>query len=194
MNENEIEEKWHELLFGVRCSIRYHNYRRRFFERLSVWTDFLTIISGGAVVGFSTYAGETNQPYYHWLSVFAGGLIAILAAFDLVVGFSLRAREHYDLAKQFAELERQMIKSENNLTTKNLAACTDCRLEIEQDEPPILQVLNVYCHNEVCRAGEYPREHKVKIGFFQSLFKQLFDICPAALDKTKDLNPQAASN
>src|SRR5205807_849768 len=108
--EEAQKEKWNDLLFAVRRSIRYHSYRRRFFERLSVWADFLVIISGGTVVGFSAFAIESSQPYYHWLTVFFGGIIANIGTFDLVIGFSTSARDHHDLAKDFSRLEREMTK------------------------------------------------------------------------------------
>src|SRR5258708_7073064 len=87
---SDLENDFYGLQFAVRKSIRYHNYRRRFFENWAVWSDFLIIISGSTVVGVSSYAIESSQPFYHWLSVFFGGIIAIIAAFDLVIGFSNR--------------------------------------------------------------------------------------------------------
>jgi hypothetical protein len=184
MEDKKIREKWNELLFGVRRSFRYHTHRRKFFDKLSVWSDFLVIISGGTVVGF---ASSSETGHRAWMIVF-GALVAIIGSFDLVIGFSNRARDFHDLAREFSELERQMTAAQENRTEKDLIAFTNRRLEIEEEEPPILQVLNCYCHNELIKALEFPEKEKVKITFWQSFFKQWFDLFPSSLGKNGEKN------
>src|ERR1700722_12676848 len=99
MDEVKIKEKWSDLLFGVRRSIRYHTHRRKFFDKLSVWSDFLIIISGGTVVGFAS-AGEMASHHRAWTIIF-GAIIAIIGSFDLVIGFSNKSRDYHDLARAF---------------------------------------------------------------------------------------------
>lgn len=193
MNEIDLE-KWNALFFAVRRSIRYHNYRRRFFESWAVWSNFLVIISGGTVVGFSTYAIETSQPYYHWGSVLFGGIIGIIGTFDLVVGFSNRARDHHDLVREFSQLERDLTKVGDKPTEKDLVTYTNRRLEIEANEPPVLRALDTYCHNELVRAMEKPEGEKAKIAWYQNLFKQWCDIFPERIKKFKDLESQGNAN
>ena len=184
MDEKKFKEKWNELLFGVRSSIRYHTHRRKFFDWLSVCSDFLIIISGGTVVGFAS-AGESG--HHVWTIVF-GALIAVIGSFDLVVGFSSKGRDHNDLAREFSSLERQMIAVSHQRTEEKLIAFTNQRLEIEENEPPLLLVLNCHCHNELIRALGFPGNHKVKITFWQSVFKQWFDWFPSSLNKICDSN------
>jgi len=183
MEDAKIKEKWSDLLFGVRRSFRYHTHRRKFFDKLSVWSDFLIIISGGTVVGFAC-SNETG--HRAWTIVF-GALVAIIGSFDLVIGFSNKARDYHDLAREFSELERQMTAATDARTKENLILFTNRRLEIEEDEPPILQVLNCYCHNELVDALGLPKNEKVKISNPQSFFKQWFDLHPSTLQKFCDL-------
>jgi hypothetical protein len=188
MDEKKFKEKWNDLLFGVRRSFRYHTHRRKFFDKLSVWSDFLIIISGGTVVGFAS-SGETGHRM--WTIIF-GAAIAIIGSFDLVIGFSNKARDFHEIARQFSELERQMVAARETRTEKDLMTFTNRRLEIEEDEPPILQVLNCYCHNELVKALGLPEKEKVKITFWQSFFKQWGDINPSNLEKIGDkLDTQA---
>ena len=182
MDEKKFKEKWNALLFGVRSSIRYHTHRRKFFDRLSVCSDFLIIISGGTVVGFAS-AGESG--HHVWTIVF-GAIIAVIGSFDLVVGFSNKGRDHNDLAREFSSLERQMIAASNQRTEEKLILFTNQRLEIEENEPPLLLVLNCHCHNELIRALGLPENHKVKISIPQSFFMQWFDWFPSRLNKICD--------
>ena len=183
MEESKIKEKWSDLLFGVRRTIRYHTHRRKFFDKLSVWSDFLIIISGGTVVGF---ASSSETGHRAWTILF-GALVAVLGSFDLVIGFSNKARDYHDLAREFSVLERQITAATDARTKENLILFSNKRLEIEENEPPILQVLNCYCDNELIKALGLPRNEMVKITFCQSLFKQWFDLNPTSLVKYKDL-------
>jgi hypothetical protein len=140
-------------------------------------------------VGVSSYAIATSETYYHWLSVFFGGITALIGTFDLVIGFSNCSRDHHDLAKEFSGLERQMIKVDDSPTPDDLVKYTDRRLEIEEDEPPTLRALDAYCHNELVRAMEWPDEEKAKLAWYQSWFKQWFDIFPEKIKKLKDMKP-----
>jgi hypothetical protein len=179
----KIKDEWSNLLFGVRRTIRYHGRRRKFFDSLSVWTNFLTIVCGGGAV-VAAIKTETT------IAAFAGGLAGVLAAFDLVVGFSTRARDHHDLCKEFSRLEREITAS--SVTAENLANLTNKRLEIEDDEPPTLRVLNNYCHNELCRAMGEDKLDYVKIGIAQSCCKQFFDFLPSTMEKHRDIEERKA--
>lgn len=193
MSEEKLKEKFHALLFAVRKSIRYHNYRRRFFENWAVWSDFLIIISGGTVVGFSTYAISTSQPYYRWIAVLFGGIIGIIGTFDLVIGFSNRARDHRDFVKEFSRLEQDLTNAVNVQTENNLVELINRRLEIESNEPPVLRALDAYCHNEQVRAEGYPENEKTKITWYQNWLKQWRDVFPEKIKKFKDIEPQGSA-
>jgi hypothetical protein len=171
--QEELRKKWSALFFGVRRSIRYHTYRRKFFDTLGVWTNFLTIVGGsGAVVA----AVQSNKV----MGMIFGSVAGAIAAFDLVLGFSIRARDHHDLCKSFSELEREMTTADNSRSHELYAKFRNRRLEIQEGEPPILRVLNNYCHNELCRASG-KEAHNVTLSFWQELFKQWFDFRPSTM-------------
>ena len=170
MSESDLKGSWAILLFGVRRSVRYHNYRRQFFDTLSTWTDFLTIISGGAVVGFAAGTGQTQTV----ATVVFGALAGLLAALDLVLGFSIKARDHSDLSKRFTRLEQEMTEIGDSPTEGQLHKINTTRLEIESEEPPVKRLLDVWCHNELVRALGHPRSEAYVLGFWQRTFKQFF--------------------
>jgi hypothetical protein len=68
-----------------------------------------------------------------------------------------------------------MVAAGENPTEEQFIAFTNRRLQIEQDEPPKLCVLDVLCHNELIESGGYGDEHKRRIGRFHAKFAQLGD-------------------
>jgi hypothetical protein len=183
--EEKIKAGWSDLLFGVRRSIRYHTRRRKFFDALSVWSDFFIIISGGTVVAFAV--GEAKKSV---ATIILGGIIAVIGTFDLVIGFSTKARDYHDLVKRFSELEREMTLADASRTKEKLAAFRNKRLTIEEEEPPILRVLNNYCHNELCRAMGKDKKYYVKIAWYQSWLKQWFDVFPSTMETFERIEEQ----
>jgi hypothetical protein len=176
--EHSLKEKWDGLLFDVRRSVRYHNYRRKFFDFLSTWTNFLIIISGTSVVSFAS-RGEGGSP---WVKFF-GALAAILAALDLVIGFSTKSRDYNDLAKDFSRLEIAMNKIGDAYTNENFFDMFNTRLAIEQNEPPIKRVLDIYCWNELSISMGHDKSELYDIKLYQRLFMQFCDIAPQGINK-----------
>ncbi|MFC1798760.1 hypothetical protein ACFLZL_03025 [Thermodesulfobacteriota bacterium] len=166
---DEIDEAFHNLLFGVRKSIRYHNRRRRFFDSISKFTSIIAALSGSATI-ITVLAKAGN----HWVISFAT-IVAIFSIIDLVVGTAESARNHNDFAKRFFDLEKSIIT--NKVYTDDiLAELTSRRLDIEADEPPPLKVLDVICHNELVRALGYDDSELAQVTWCQRLFSQYFDL------------------
>jgi hypothetical protein len=67
-------------------------------------------------------------------------------------------------------------------------------LMIEADEPPILRVLDSVVYNELCKALGYEECHMVKIGWFQSMLSQIFDLYPSKIKKQSRSAESAARN
>ena len=95
---------------------------------------------------------------------------------DLVVGTASAAHLHYDLSRQFIELERQMELAARPIDAQSLAKFTARRLEVEADEPPVLRVLDAMCHNELARAMGSERSHFARIRFYQRWLAHFFDV------------------
>ncbi|MBW1666751.1 MAG: hypothetical protein JRJ66_01630 [Deltaproteobacteria bacterium] len=165
----DTDKELYKLLFGVRRSVRYHNRRRQFFDRLHKFSVFLSALAGTATLAsVLAKAGPT------YTLIFAAA-VAIFSVIDLVIGTAQAARLHHDLARRFFSLEKSIV-SLKDPSDEDLAALTARRLDIEADEPPSLKVLDSICHNELLRALGYDSSHYVQIKWYQRLFAQLFDI------------------
>lgn len=158
----ETKTKWGELLFDVRRSVRYHNHRRQFFDTLGNITRFLTIISGGGVIAFSAAKTQEATPI-----LICGAAASLLAAIDLVLGLSIRAREHFDLSKRFIRVEQTMVEIGDDPTEANFKENAKARLEIEADEPPVYRLLDVWCYNELLRASGHDEKEMYVLNFWQ---------------------------
>ena len=168
METIKVSDEWHGMLFDIRRSIRYHNRRRAFFDRLEQTSNMAALVFGSATIG-----GILGQTPYKIIALGAAALVIILSSVNLVAGSTRRARDHADFARRFIDLEKKMVLSDpSNQCLRNI---TTERLAIEAEEPPVLQVLNVLCHNEQMRAMGYPPEQMAKVGFLQRTFAQLFD-------------------
>ncbi|MDP3848414.1 MAG: hypothetical protein Q8R10_18510 [Pseudomonas sp.] len=162
----DLADRWHHMLFGVRRSIRYHQRRRAFFDRLDQFSNMLSVIFGSAAI-FGILEND-----YKAVALVASALVTVLASINLVIGSAQRARVHADFMRRFVELEKRMLEPESE---KRLHEVSETRLSIEAEEPPVLHVLNAMCHNETMRAQGYKKEELAKIGWFQRLVAQLFD-------------------
>lgn len=164
---DSLQMEWDGLLFGVRRSIRYHQRRRAFFDRLDQTSSMASVIFGSTAIYGIMEQGEAKA-----LALIASALVTVLASVNLVVGSSRRAREHADLAKRFIELEKRMIGQPEQ---QRFAEVMEARLTIEAEEPPVLRVLDCMCHNEQMRAMGYGPDELAKIGPLQRLFAHIFD-------------------
>ncbi len=158
MTDEELARRQDDLLFGVPRSIRYHERRLTFYERLHRATDFLTILLAGVVL-----SELLGSPSYLALRVLAG-LGAFFTAWDLVIGYARRADMHRNLRRRFILLQADMTGAEL-YDEKVLASAERRRLQIEADEPQAYRALDVLCHNELCRATDRPGCDMFKVPF-----------------------------
>lgn len=152
--DNISDEMW-ELLFGVQRSVRYHDRRIRFFERLHSLTAGLTAFLGTGA--FSVLVSESTK--YRGAATYAIAAVALLGVFDLVIGYSRRAREHNSIRNRFIELEAGITRDSNDELLSEYQAR---RLIIETDEPPKLHALDAMCHFELLRAKDLATDQHVK--------------------------------
>jgi hypothetical protein len=144
MDEEAVLDEWFKLEFSIRRSMRYNLRRRAFFEFWHRMTSASAVLFGSATLT-SLFA---NLPMHYTAS--AAVVVTVLGGFDLVIGLASHAWTHADIARRFIELEKQMIAV--TPSEAELRRLTGARLDIERDEPPVLNVLNVICHNDVCLA------------------------------------------
>ncbi|MFP5420958.1 MAG: hypothetical protein ACLGID_05745 [Gammaproteobacteria bacterium] len=168
----DLADRWHAMQFGVRRSIRYHQRRRGFFDRLDQFSNMLSVIFGSAAI-----YGILEQDFKA-LALIASALVTVLASINLVVGSAQRARAHSDFARRYVDLEKRMLVQPAEDVLQWVA---EERLGIEAEEPPVLHVLNSICHNETMRSMGYKKDELANIGWFQRLVAQLFDFREHAL-------------
>lgn len=129
----------------------------------------LSVIFGSAAV-FGVLEKD-----YQALALAAAGVVTVTSAINLVLGSALCARAHADFARQYIELEKRLT-CEPMCDEKLLLTVRSERLSIEAEEPPVLHVLNVICHNEQMRAMGYPREQWAPVRWWQAMFAQVTDL------------------
>ena len=166
-NEDKLEDDLFKLQFNLGRSIRYHSRRRKFFDFWDKLTTFCSLVfSSTATYGVLS----TNEK----ITLISGAIVTIFSSLSLVIGFSNKARDHFDFVKQYSLLERMSIKEV--LSEKLLKQITDEKLSIESTEPPVLRVLNEMCWNEEAKAQGIKPEKWRKIKWYQRLFSSFFDI------------------
>lgn len=162
-----MRDTLHELLFGVRRSVRYHARRRMFFDRLNLLASAVSVIFGSAAM-----AAMLSDLGRGWVTA-AAAVVTVVSAVNLVVGSARMARLHADLARRFVDLEKAVMLSPDAADPSPLIAA---RLEIEADEPPVLAVLDCICHVELMQAMGYPERDMPRIRWYQRMTAQYFDI------------------
>ncbi|MDW7643406.1 MAG: hypothetical protein SCI25_00015 [Desulfuromonadales bacterium] len=166
--QNEITGKVDCLLFGVRRSIRYHNRRRRFYDKVHIISTFLTAFSGTAtIVSVLTDAGISR--------VIFAGLVTFFSICDLVIRTDIKSRLHEELCRKFFELEKSILQT--NITDDQILKRFEGeRLDIEAKEPPGLRVLDSICHNELLTALGFDKSCLLEITWYQRLLSNIVDI------------------
>ena len=160
----------HELLFAIRRSTRYHTRRRQYFDRCAkLKTAFVSIGGIGTVSTLLAKTGSTSTLIY-------GCIAGVFSILDLVFRPSELARVHSDLSREFIQLEREIISGGEGLSETHLAVLFCKRLEIEEKEPPKLEILDIMCHNDICRSMGYEKCEEWEITRLQKYFAQLVDI------------------
>lgn len=162
----DLDLRWLNQLFSVRRSIRYHQRRRAFFDRLDKTSNMLSLIFGSAAI-FGVL-----QEKYKLVAIVASGVVTVVSSINLVVGSAQRGRDHTDFMRRYIELEKVMLVKP---TEEDLLRVKAARLSIEAEEPPVMRVLDMICQRELMRATGYTKEELPKIGWFQSCIAQFFD-------------------
>ena len=164
-NREELLDRTHDLRFNIGRSIRYHKARQNFFDLLDKFTNFISILFGSSSVFVLSQQNTV-------LAMYLGLSLAVISALALVFGFSTKARDHFDFAKQFTEQERRLIKGP--LSDELLNSVEDEIRSIESNESNVLRTLNDLCWNYEAEAQGVPKEELIKVHWFRRLFRHLF--------------------
>ncbi len=142
-SQNDIHEQLWNIDFGVSKSLRYHAYRRSFWEAWAYASKLLTIISGTAVL--VTLVGDKTTA-----ATILSIIVAITSAADVVFGFDTKSRRHDSLYRMFSALA-QKIADLHEPTPGDIAGLRRQRLEIEMEEPGTIDLLERRCAGEEAR-------------------------------------------
>jgi len=170
MIAKDMSDQQYRLLFDVRRSVRYHDRRRAFFERLHQVTSGLTVLLAGSVLFELARPGE-SAPWMGGLAVVA----ALLSTWDIVVGYAGKAGLHKDLKARFGVLEMAILSGGDSSDAWNGYQIE--RLRIEQDEPPVFRALDLLCHNELALAEGFDRNDKAhfeQLSFWKQATRHIF--------------------
>lgn len=161
----DLLDRKHDLNFNIGRSIRYHKARQRFFDLLDKFSNFILIFFGSS----SVYVlSQHNTDLAMWLGI----SVSVVSALSLVFGFSTKARDHFDFSKQYAVLERRLIKEP--LSDKLLKSVEGEIRAIESNEPNVLRALNDLCWNEEALAQGASDKELKKVSPCRILTCQLY--------------------
>ena len=154
------EHKFHDLLWKVRRSVRYYNRRQAFFNRCHVLVMTLSALSGS--VGVVAIGSAMMASWPDSLKALPFALITVFIMIDVVVGFASKAALYGDLKRRFVYIERRMVALGDDPPEEEVRKLHMEVLDLEAEEPPVLHVLNVICHNELLRAeGREDKPHDI---------------------------------
>jgi len=157
-----LKDKQHDLLFGVRRSVLYHNRRYHFFEKTNNYIECLQY--------FLILVFFTKKE----LSLFC--FIFYVMTDQTKNQMFRKTTLHSGLVKRFIALEKKIVKVGDNIDDDTLNNFTTERLDIEANEPPILRGLDCICHNQLMRSMGYDKKDFVTIRWYQRLVSQFIDI------------------
>lgn len=139
-----------------------------FFER---WNKLVLLFSAlSATAIFTAVVANYGKTYELSFSFF----LALITFIDLVVNSTRMSRLHSDLYRQFVDLEKDFIlagDAPEDLVLRQLHAR---RLSLEAEEPPVLTILNLLCHNEIVYAYGYDKSHLVPITAWQRFWAHFY--------------------
>ncbi len=138
---SDLENRQYGISFDVAKSMRYHAYRRSFFDKLDKAVKIASIGTGGATFLILASGQET------WWAKVCALFVASLTAFDIIIGFGNAARAHDKLYRDFTLLAREIART-TELSEAKLAEWAERRLEIEMKEPGTMDWLERECSRE----------------------------------------------
>lgn len=150
-----LTQRWNTL-WGVQRSVRYHARRQAFFDRWHSLTAGVSVIFASAAGVDFLHAGGHRE------AIAAAFVVAVLSAFDLVVGTAQMARKHDDLRRRFIALEARILANESPGDATVIEWQAE-RLAIESDEPPTYIALNILCENEQALATATERRYTLNL-------------------------------
>ena len=169
----DIDTQFENLRIAARIGIKYHDLRQGYYSWLSDFILFTSIVLSLISVYLIAIYPEAHRAW----KMTPGFVIGILTALSLVFKFREKYHVHSDLRKRYLRFETYLsnIELRGDIQVDDVALGQQQRNDIEQDEPKILRVLAVMCHNEAVISMDM-RERVHKITKPQKFFSRFFDL------------------
>lgn len=173
---------YHNEIYHVRRSIKYHSHRQRFFENALNVSLFLAFGSGPVVVllAVTADADADAASNVEWLRYVPAIFTSVFTGAALVAKVGVKANLHGELKIEFIRLQQDMERRRLDAQDENAVAdWTAQRLGIETREPPINRVVDGLSHNEVLHSmGEKDDTQYIRVLVWHRLvgsFTRYFD-------------------
>jgi hypothetical protein len=172
------DDPYYLVSFGIHKSRRYHAKMSGLYQGISDLILSLNAIAGAGA--FIALIGGKDTLFAQILV----GVVALGSALDRVLGFSKRAKRHYDLCRRFTELAASLENWEATENNRRKAAAA--RLRLEAEEPTIKRLVDLQARNEELRARGYSPEHFVPLSLPQRVFGYFFTFGMRRLERWRD--------
>lgn len=153
----------------------YHSSRGGFLNFLNRSLSFVVVVTGAAAVAdLSRMEWGVSPAVFAFVATVAGAL-------QLVFDFGSRARTHEFLQRRFYELSAELAEASSpddadirrwDATLKRLYA----------EEPPPMRALDAISYNAAIESLGWGGEKRLRVKWWQSLFRQIFAFNQAAFD------------
>jgi hypothetical protein len=168
-----------QLRFDIDVAIRYHQRRRAWWMTLDRLVKGISVLAGStALVGLITLV-RSREGSGELILLLSSFLIALLNAWDLVVGFAQQAQTHHDLAKGYVQLDADLVA---------IAPSDEAKLEelysqyilFGKDEPPVYWAIYTQCYNQALIARSLDEKlralplWKLYLGYLFRMHEQTF--------------------
>lgn len=154
-----------KLWFGINRSVIYHRKRQAFCESLDTWFDIALFLMGFGVVSLAMQDSSG-------LELLVGIAIVATTVLKLKLGLGQTAGTHKRLVYAFTRLQEELESTDDDEVIHRIYLE---RLALEEGEPPVMQVLNVICHNQLLVSiGRDDPKERVPVSWFQRFAANLF--------------------
>ena len=156
--------QYHNEIYHVRRSIKYHAHRQRFFENALNFSLFLAFGSGPVLV-FLAVTADGSHENVDWVRYAPAIFTSVFTGAALVAKVSVKSNLHSELKIEFIRLQQDMEMRRSEAQDEDaVAGWTAQRLGIETREPPINRVVDGLSHNEVLQSmGEKDTTRYVRV-------------------------------
>ena|SRR5882724_3025426 len=166
-DDYELQEQFDTLEFYVVWSIRYHQAREWFYEKIDWIADFLTLFLTTASV-YKLLSSTTDEKV-------VGGVLVVATAsglFRRLAHIPEKLSRHKTIAVQLGEL-RQEISTLRQRDENAVRRLTSRYRSIQNTAPPTLPLLTDVCFNQTVVELERDPSTMVELNWLQRVFAHL---------------------